>query len=114
MLQLTYLYEIFAKPIFPAQKLLKMFFNRHLYPLQVINCCRPSRLVVDEDDLERVTNVLNLPDIVKKFCENVHLISTPAKFYKYPPPFKLVVAGEHFSYLFNCKSICTLQTIANL
>ena len=28
----------------------------HLYPLQAANCCRNTRLVVDEDDLMCVTN----------------------------------------------------------
>ena len=28
----------------------------HLHPLQAANCCRNSRLVVDEDDLKWVTN----------------------------------------------------------
>ena len=28
----------------------------HLHPLQAVNCCRNSRLVVDEDDLKWVKN----------------------------------------------------------
>ena len=28
----------------------------HLHPLQAANCCRNSRLIVDEEDLNRVTN----------------------------------------------------------
>ena len=32
------------------------FTNCHLHPLQAANCCRNSRLVVDEDDLMWVKN----------------------------------------------------------
>ena len=30
------------------------------YPLQAANCCRNSRLVVDEDDLKRMANENNI------------------------------------------------------
>ena len=33
----------------------------HLHPLQAANCCRNSRLVVDEDDLKWVKNLRKLP-----------------------------------------------------
>ena len=31
-------------------------YHCHLHPLQAANCCRNSRLVVDENDLKWVTN----------------------------------------------------------
>ena len=34
-------------------------YHCHLHPLQAANCCRNSRLVVDENDLEWVTTKKN-------------------------------------------------------
>ena len=39
----------------------------HLHPLQVENCCRNSRLVVNEDDLMWVENDENCHVLVKRF-----------------------------------------------
>ena len=43
----------------------------HLHPLQAANCFRNSRLVVDEDDLNRVANEQNILLLfLKKILEN--------------------------------------------
>ena len=46
-------------------------YHSHLHPLQAANCCRNSRLVVDEGDLKWVVNWRQLPCIaVKQFHGN--------------------------------------------
>ena len=40
-------------------------YYRHLHPIQAANCCRNSRLVVDEDDLMLFKNQGKLPCIGK-------------------------------------------------
>ena len=40
------------------------------HPLQAANCCRNSRLVVHEDDFNRVTLVKNISFLLKQFYEN--------------------------------------------
>ena len=42
----------------------------HIHPLQAANCCRNSRLVVDEDDLKCVPNEKNILLFSKHFDEN--------------------------------------------
>ena len=50
-----------------------LILHCHLHPLQAANCCRNSRLVVDEDDLMWVKNLRKLPCIVKTdFAGNFH------------------------------------------
>ena len=44
-------------------------YHCHLHPLQATNCCRNSRLVLNEDDLKWVTNEKNIV-INKQFYEN--------------------------------------------
>ena len=41
--------------------------NIPLHPLQAANCCRNSRLVVDEDDLKWVKSKENCHVLVKQF-----------------------------------------------
>ena len=48
----------------------------HLHPLQAANCCRNSRLVVDEDDLKWVTIEKNIVLFLKQFHENCHSKTT--------------------------------------
>ena len=43
------------------------FTKCHLYPLQAANCCRNSRLVVDEDDLKWVANEKKILLLLKEF-----------------------------------------------
>ena len=38
-------------------------YHCHRHPLQAVNCCRNSRLVVDEDDLMWFKNLRKLPCI---------------------------------------------------
>ena len=47
-------------------------YHCHIHPLQAANCCRNSRLVVDEDDLKWVTNRANITLLlfVRLFHEN--------------------------------------------
>ena len=42
----------------------------HLHPLQAANCCRNSRLVVDEDDLKWVKNEKKITSLLKQSHEN--------------------------------------------
>ena len=42
-------------------------YHCHLYPLQAANCCRDSRLVVDEDDLMWFENKDNYHVFVNQF-----------------------------------------------
>ena len=42
--------------IFEGLTLSILTLHCHLHPLQAVNCCRNSRLVVDEDDLKWVSN----------------------------------------------------------
>ena len=44
----------------------------HLHPLQAANCCRNSRLVVDEDDLKCVKIKENYHVLVNQFHGNFH------------------------------------------
>ena len=47
--------------------------NYHLHPLQAANCCRNSRLVVDEDDLKWVKRIEeNYHVSVSQFHGNFH------------------------------------------
>ena len=45
--------------------------NPDLHPLQAVNCCCNSRLVVDEDDLKWVANENKKWLLLKQFQENV-------------------------------------------
>ena len=47
-------------------------YHGHLHPLQVANCCRNSRLAVDEDDLKCVANEKKILLLLKQFHENFH------------------------------------------
>ena len=50
--------------------ILNLNLHCHLHPLQAANCCRNSRLVVDEDDLKWVTDEQNIQLFLKQFQEN--------------------------------------------
>ena len=56
------------------------------HPLQAANCCRNSRLVVDEDDLKWVTNLRKLLCIVNQFHGHFHSKTPSCK--KIKPVFK--------------------------
>ena len=45
-------------------------FHCRLHPLQAANCCRNSRIVVDEDDLKSVANEKNRLLLLKEFNGN--------------------------------------------
>ena len=46
------------------------------HPLQAANCCRNSRLVVDEDELKWVTNEKNILLFLKKYHINLRSKTT--------------------------------------
>ena len=60
----------------------------HLRPPQAANCCRNSRLVVDEDYLKWVKNLRKLPCIAKSFM-NISLLK-PLNFSKMKSVFRFV------------------------
>ena len=47
-------------------------YHCHLYPLQAANCCRNSRLVVDEDDLKWVANEKNVLLLLKQSHKKIY------------------------------------------
>ena len=48
-----------------------LIYHCHLHPLQAANCCRNSRLVVDEDDLMWFKIEENYYVFVKQFYRNL-------------------------------------------
>ena len=63
------MYSYDAQSCYHTVAYLVMFYNCHLRPLQAANCCRNSRLVVDEDDLKWVKNIRKLPCIGKSIMD---------------------------------------------
>ena len=53
--------------------------SSHLHPLQAANCCRNSRLVVDEDDLKWVTNEKKILLFLKQLQENCGFKTTSCR-----------------------------------
>ena len=52
-----------------------LIYHCHLHPLQAANCCRNSRLVVNEDDYDYDydQNEKNILQLLKQFHENFPL-----------------------------------------
>ena len=45
-------------------------YHCHFHPLEAANCCRNSRLAVDEDDLKWAVNKTKMVLLLKQFDEN--------------------------------------------